>query len=430
MQINSFKLKLTGSFTYDPEHVKNRFSSSSFDYAGFFTNNSKYLSQKYYSNWLNSFYYNDVKLRENRLGVLNSNHLKLHEESELYDQIHAIDCFDGESERSIEFTVESVETFLLREHTGIFIIGIDLLNVHWNWEDISLFTSHIRRTNTFNPEGKLPIIVEIIEQHISGEFHPDKTKWRNFHPQLKSVILVDLKESIPKNQLDRLLYDLGTFSNPLEKHQLLEPEENYYLDEIEANSISVFNNWKALCLEDSLVRVSIDLEDKDKFKLWEREYVYIYIYVLFARHYLYRCNATLIEVSSNEKLLKETRNNFFQFMNEFEFTRISYKFLPNTLFLQFKKSLQIDDEIRIVEKEIARINTLFKEQSDDRLGKVILILTTLTLLSVAYDASHLFIEILSPESNQQRALILSISLILIVGFGAYLLWMFKDRFRK
>ena len=221
--------------------------------------------------------------------------------------------------------------------------------------------------------------------------------------------------------MDSLLYALGTFTLPDAKNGIYTPDPNYYQETLNKNTIRIFKNWRALCLYDSLTRVSIELDIHDKYRLWENEYILIYIYVLQAQYYMYRVGSELARHQTSLKESKVLRNNFIAFMNTFEHQKISYKYLPNLLFDRFKSALDIQEEVDLVENKINRINKELQEKSDKRIDRILLFLTLITIVSVAHDTGQLFSTFINPDNKGVAQISASVIALIICIATLFLL---------
>lgn len=354
--------------------------TTAFKALGIYTDNKKYFDQKYYSNWVHSFFYDRKDnlrphLSLNETMVKEFNH-SLSASEEVFE-----DCY-----------VKGIDIFFFESDLAIFSIKIDLQHPKVQLQNVVDFASLFRRS-TINEEMKdIPISVALIEKYITSKFHTNPQLWRDFNPQLKSAAFMDVSENPGSKDINELLYQLGTFSTFSSEDGMYIPEEDYTDKLLDKGLLSIFKNWRVLCLYDSLSRVAINLNEKDKYKLWENEYILIYIYTLYTRYFLHYSNNQLTRVIDNKKLVGNSRSAFFDFKNEFNHEKISYKFLPNEIYSTIKDCLGVEEEIKSIEEKLSRINVLNQEQYQKRVNRILFILTLLTLISVGYDAGQLATE--------------------------------------
>jgi len=380
VKINSASFSFIGLFPYEKPALGQVLNQQVYEPFDFYSNNKGYFDQKYYSNWIHSLFSNSEK---NKV----PHHLKLKKDSALFEkQLNLV--VDGD-EGVINFSIREVNVFFFADNLGIFVIKIDLPKPHHNWKDIVRFGSTFRQSTINEKYEKAHLSVLLIEEFIASKFHSDARSWRQYNPLLKSAIFVDIGEQLAEESLNKLLYLLGTYSMPFDDNDIYEPDEDYYKGIVYENGISIFKNWKALCLYDSVCRIAVNLNSVDRHKLWEDEYILIYIYTLYARYFLHYLNNQLISLFNDGKLLTEQRDRFYKFKNEFNHTKISYKFLPNVIYEKFKKTLDLEEEVLLIEEKLTRLSLLKQEKYQRRMNRILFMLTLLTLISVAYDGGQM-----------------------------------------
>jgi hypothetical protein len=397
-KINSVSFSFIGLFPYEKTFSQIATSQKEFSPSDFYDMNKKYVDQKYYANWIHSFFKKSTGNNEHR-------HFKLKKSSPLFEKELQLEVDD--KKKSIGLNVREVNVFFFEANLGMFVIKIDLLESHFNWQDIVAFGSTFRQSTINKKYQETSLSVDLIEEYITPKFHSDAQAWRKYNPLLKSAVFIDIDKQPDKESMDKLLYQIGTYSMSFGNNDIFEPDTKYLQNLINENGISIFKNWKALCLYDSICRIAVNLNKKDKYKLWENEYILIYIYVLYARYFLHYTNNQLTILFENSKLVERERDNFFKFKNEFNHTKISYKFLPNVIYKKLKKTLDIDEEVNLIEEKLTRVNILNQEKYQSRINRILFLLTLLTLISVAYDGGQLL-----GSWKWSQSLIIS----LIIGF--------------
>lgn len=380
-KINSASFSFIGLFPYELQSLNMPATQKEYEPLDFYENNKAYFDQKYYSNWIHSFFLNASRNKEI------PGHFKLKKISSLFEKKLRLDI--GEEKGIVNFNIREVNVFFFEGQLGIFVIKIDLFDAHFNWRDIVSFGSTFRKSTINRKYQKTSLSVGLIEEYITSKFHSDSKCWRQYNPQLKSSIFLDIDRHPGSEAMDKLLYHVGTYSMPFEVNDNYEPDEDYFQKLINENGINLFKNWKVLCLYDSICRIAVNLNRMDKYKLWENEYILIYIYVLYTRYFLHYTNNQLTLLFENSKLVEEQRNSFFKFKNEFNHTKISYKFLPNVIYEKLKKTLDIDEEVSLIEEKLTRVNILNQEKYQSRVNRILFMLTLLTLISVAYDGGEM-----------------------------------------
>ena len=79
---------------------------------------------------------------------------------------------------------------------------------------------------------------------------------------------------------------------------------------------------------------------------------------------MFRYNSELQEDSESDEI--ELRDKFENFLNTYNFSHISYNFLPNLIFKSHKESLDIENELKIFQNRIMRISESIKEEQQKR----------------------------------------------------------------
>ncbi|MEM9545023.1 MAG: hypothetical protein AAGA77_03575 [Bacteroidota bacterium] len=380
VRINTVAFSFIGLFPYEEEKVRGHRISPDYEPLNIYAENKNYFDQKYYSNWIQSFFRD--ALRQNKTPT----NLKLKASSALFQKELKIEV---EGQNDITFKIREIDLFFFEASLGIFVIKVDLPKVHSNWKDLVRFGAYFRKSTINEKYQNHNLSIEIIEEYISSRFHSERTAWRQYNPLLKSAIFIDVAEDIDNALMSHLLYHVGTFSLPFDEGNIFSPDPQYQQKIVDENAISPFLNWKALCLYDSVSRIAVNLNDKDAHKLWENEYILIYVYVLYTRYFLHYTNNQLTQIFQNSKLVEDQRNKFYNFKNQFNHAKISYKFLPNIIYEKLRSSLDIKVELDIIEEKLTRVNVLRQEKYQSRVNSILFLLTVLTLISVAYDGGEM-----------------------------------------
>ena len=187
--------------------------------------------------------------------------------------------------------------------------------------------------------------------------------------KFKLFTVLDLEESIDAITRDELLYDIGCGAKigSAGGTEYFSPSQDYYLSLLK-NKISVFNNYAVLPLFDSVTAIGHKIIDGNFDspirKTWSQSYFRIILYNLFIKYNLFRYNSELQEDSTTDEV--ELRDKFESFLNAYNFSHISYNFLPNLIFQNHKESLDIENELQLFQKRIIRISESIKEEQQKR----------------------------------------------------------------
>jgi hypothetical protein len=180
---------------------------------------------------------------------------------------------------------------------------------------------------------------------------------------------------------DYLVYEIGTASSigTMEKQGYNAPSLNYY-EELMQNSIKVFNNYTGLALLDTFTVIGSGVfKYKENnffyYNTYNRVYFAIYVYNLFLRYNLFRFNAIF-----SENPVK-ARSDFEAFVNNYNFSHISFNFLPNIFYKKIHDALGIDIEIEQFEKRLGKLAASIQEVQEKRQAALLGLVSLLTGLS-------------------------------------------------
>jgi len=397
----------SGYFTYDLDLTNQKKFESHFEYSNFFESNKNYLSQKYYNNWLATLYPDPTALQNRGLAGFKSNHLVYRDNSNEKFTVKT-------TAKEISFTIGKIEIFLFREGLAIFSINVILPGEFQNFNDISSLTAALRNTVANDKAPVKNVLAEVIEEKITPFFSNDPTSWRQYNPHLKLFLNIDVKEDFPdKDEWNNLLTELAMNVPPgtISSKGLYAPSEKYSKQLFENNVIDVFNNWKAICLLDSLVRISINLKEADRYNLWETDYYNIYVFTSFIRFYLYLTNKRLSQFSHNIRESAKLRNEFVSFMNDFDLSQISYKFLPNIIYKKLLYSMEIKDELQRMEQKLRSIDTAVRESQSRKTESFLKVIAFFPMLTIILSTVNLIKMQIGPEKDIVIGTVRMISII-------------------
>jgi len=216
-----------------------------------------------------------------------------------------------------------------------------------------------------------------------------------------------------KYSRDKLVFEIGTGSRigDLGSNGYNAPSKEYF-DELMGNSIKVFNNYTGLALLDSFTVIGNGVfQSKDKhfhqFNTYNRVYYAIYILNLYIRYNIFRFNAVF-----NDNPVK-TREEFEIFINDYNYSYISFNFLPNIFHQKIHTALKIDDEIIHFEKRLDSLATKIQEDQEKRQATLLGLVSVMTGLSSFSDIIDL-LEKFRSQINWSNGLFYT-SLVLISG---------------
>lgn len=397
-EINSFYVIISGLFRYDIRKTDKDVLAEKYTswkkriFNGNYESTFEYLNHSYYDSYLNNIL-PEVRYAESGPGQLNPtilNHLTLLECLNNQDFLKGIGVVI-DKEKIIPFVVEYVDLFLFPHDIGLFSLKVSLNESSpLNLGTVSDFLNKIRNLDAqiqYSGSETNISVKDFIKKNFLNGLNLGKDL-SAYNPQLKSYIQIDLKEEIPEEEMDHLLYDMGNVApvGSSKGEGIFAPSESYFKIQVASNKISVFRNWSALALYDTFTRISMNFPDR--FKSWEYDYFNLYIHCLYIKFFMYLTNSELSDVTVVSKRTEKIRDMFIEFINDYHHSHISYKFLPDLLQDKLMFSLEIQSEIERMETKIMRINEHFQERREKSFNIALIIITLLSVFSVLYDFSE------------------------------------------
>ncbi len=248
--------------------------------------------------------------------------------------------------------------------------------------------------------------------------------------KIYSVINITDTDYRDKYDRDKLVFEIGTGSRigDLGRNGYNAPSEKYY-DELMGNSIKVFNNYTGLALLDSFTVIGNGVfQSKDKhfhqFNTYNRIYFAIYILNLYIKYNIFRFNAVF-----NDNPVK-TREEFEIFINDYNYSHISFNFLPNIFHQKIRAALNIDDEINHFEKRLGSLATKIQEDQEKRQATLLGLVSLLTGLSSFSDIIDLLEKLRSQIGWSSGLFYASLVFVLTVLSFPVLIYLFPESVKK
>jgi len=309
-------------------------------------------------------------------------------------RLETFDLILQKQEKKIKVQCTCQELFLFANETGILSLTIspesldfesisDIIFCLRSFDSKVLYENQESELHAFISEILLDNIVKLRGNHVqSDEYSGSK---------FKIYTIINTKESDDGTLYgrDELVYEIGTGSRigEMQGNGFNAPTQAYY-DEIMKNSIKVFRNYTGLALLDSFTVIGQDVYQKReinsyKFNTYNRVYFAIYIYNLYLRYNIFRFNS-IFHLNP-----VKTRDDFQQFLNQYNYSHISFNFLPNIFYKKIHQALDIDDEVAQFEKRLVGLATRLQEQQEKRQATLLGIISGVTALSSAGDIWNL-----------------------------------------
>ena len=334
-------------------------------------------------------------------------------------------------DKSIGFSSPRQELFLFPDEVGIFSIQLvpDDFSLSGASDLINLarqFNSKISEENNDKLEfhhwisrevlGGIAITGPTVE---ADDFSGSKLK-------IFAVYDIEKQDHIESaSDLRHLLYEMGTVSRigSVKSNAHYAPSTDYYSRIESENFFSAFKNYEMLALLDSFSVLGYgnyrDLEDKDfyTFNTWFKTYFSLYIFTLYIRYSLYRHN-----VHFREDPLKQ-RDEFKDFLVQYNLRHISFNFLPNLIFEHLRKALLIDEEIELFEKRLESLAQKIQEQQEKKQAALLGLISALSSLQ-AIDPVMAGYKQVKTNLGLPEGLFWTLLAIIILGLGWTAFWFF------
>jgi hypothetical protein len=303
-------------------------------------------------------------------------------------RLDTFDLFLPKKQMMVQCTRQ--ELFLFENWTGILSLTIDpgsldFVSISNAIDSLRSFDSKVLYQNQdlelhdFISQKILNNIIKLRGEHVQAdEYSGSKFK-------MYTIINTQEPDDGSCYGRDELVYEIGTGSRigEMQNNGFNAPTQAYY-DEIMKKSIKVFRNYTGLALLDSFTVIGQDVYQPRevhafKFNTYNRVYFAIYIYNLYLRYNIFRFNS-IFHLDP-----VKIRDDFQQFLNQYNYSYISFNFLPNIFYKKIHQALDIDDEVAQFEKRLVGLATRLQEQQEKRQATLLGLISAVTALSSAGD---------------------------------------------
>lgn len=186
------------------------------------------------------------------------------------------------------------------------------------------------------------------------------------------------------DNIDRLLFEIGTTApiGSYDGKSVDSPSEAFFKDMMSKDTLSVYNNWKALFLFDTTTIICGDCPEW-LLKNWTEDYFgMIYICQLYRRNYLFRLNRRFRFERENVEYLE---NESVDFERRCCFHNISYNFLPEMFNRRVESSLKTEEEKESLYHMISQEQANREKKAESRMNNLLFFMTCLTMASAIWD---------------------------------------------
>ena len=412
--IDHVLIKIVGVFTYDVKNDIHRFIQN-----GYHAQSMIHLPDGLDSQAISKFkkdteqFYKNVYYREYRGFLLTGEDIEDHKGKRRVNVKTFRKKGDGEwlnmsaihKNKTTSIQVSEQEVFFFPGGIGMFALSLKLSStLAQNLSD----TIYITRDFNSNVDikGNNVIWNEWISKEVLCDIplvgknvHADEFSGSKF----KTYCIIDTQESQLGSmyQRDNFLYEIGTCSklNSLQDQDYDAPSRAY-LDEIMKFKFSIFHNYSGLTILDSMTVIGEgnfktigddpnDLNAIYSYHNWNKTYFSIYIFNLFIKYNIFKFNA--------EFLIDPVgyRDQFQLFINNYNYHQISFNFLPNILYRNVRKGLEIDQEIEFFESRLTQLANQIQEEQERRQAMLLGFISFVT----AFDAIDFITQTLNYLQN-------------------------------
>ncbi len=287
--------------------------------------------------------------------------------------------------------VQQVEIFLFPNGLHFFSIELNPNELALSQLSDLMFCSRSFDTEMKNQGTKITWVEWIEKNYLDNiqissktdkRIHVDEFSGSKF--KLFSVIdIPENEQNIDIITRENLLYDLGSVAQigTAGGQSYFSPSAGYF-STLMKDKIAVFNNYTILPLFDTFTVLGNNLitsanENSIPFlrATWTQTYFRIYLFNIFMKYNLFRYNLEMGDDSV------KVRDEFESFLNTYNIGHLSYNFLPNLIFQQHRKSLQIDEELEKFQERINRISQAIQEDQQKRSNLLLGIVGAMTSIS-------------------------------------------------
>ena len=337
-------------------------------------------------------------------------------------------------EKSVAVDIDSVDFYLSPFKTVIFAIAVKMENIEYNDMSRALLTMRDLCHYSEDKAGEFvnKVIRPIYDIYaLVQDGKVESVEW-NFNTlvdngnKLKLFQINEIVEtaSLSSSRFDRMLYDMGCLM-PLSEREA-DDDDLYYNKVMEAGRVAVFPDWRALALFDSFTIVSSPLPDFRR-GIWTNDYYgMIFIYALF-------CHAFLLQYDSNFRTpdcdIKQLEADILLFERRYSYQRFSYNFLPLEISQALERALELKDCMDNLHNMVTQASAVYEKESDDKMNKVLTLLTVITICSTIWDLFSLIDAAYSFE-NTGMGYRVGIYILILVMLTLYLVFMQNNRRRR
>lgn len=332
--------------------------------------------------------------------------------------------------KSYDLRVERLGIYLCPFNIALYSIMVTMETEESN--DITFVMSKLRDIMSFQTNEPIKPFVTLAVDPIKefcAELSTNNSEFEHmliYGNKLKLFQIIEFEETETNNRNmdDVLLYEFGTLSL-VANHDMTAPDApsaDYFEQIIQNNTVSIYNNWKALSLFDTFTMMGWNISQSSRNNWIDNYSGMIYLYGLFVKVYLFELNNNYNSEKSgrDRSMISET---YDEFETKYYFIDISYNILPRMVNTHIFKALEIAPEKCRLYERIERQNMLHEKKADSKMNRLLFAMTNLTLMSAIWDGACLLNEVYPYSEHFSssvigfRTIILIFALLIAIGFS-------------
>jgi hypothetical protein len=309
---------------------------------------------------------------------------------------NAVQSFSKKCNNRIQFlkrgneivgTVNEMELHLFDNQIGVFAISVDPHELEFSYVSdllffLKSFGARIENESIELHEWISKYALDGVSLRSNPSNFVDSDEYSGSKFKIYSAFSVDETSAGKDYNRDHLLYEIGTGSmlGCVASGNYFTPSAEYF-KEIMKHRVSAFNSSTALALLDSYTVIGQNLFYANgainpfNFGSYNRIYFSIYLFNLHLKYNVFRFNAKFKEDPVRFK------GRFEDFMNEYNFSHISFDFLPNLIYSKMRAALGVELEIKNFEKRLKSLASNIQEEQEKRQAALLGIISIISSIS-------------------------------------------------
>jgi hypothetical protein len=340
--------------------------------------------------------------------------------------------FNGELFREMNPKLTKSELHLFENGIGIFSLSIDASHEKPDFPYYSDLLFMLKSFSSNEEKSGLQFhswisknILGGVSLRTEGESKVDSDEYSGSKFKLYSVFSINEQNLSSNYNRDHLLYEIGTGSmlGCVKSNSYLTPSIEYY-SELTEFRVSAFQSWTGLALLDSYTAIGSNLitnpdgsVNGDAFVTQDRIYFSIYLFNLYIKYNVFRFNSKFKEDAVKYK------SRFEDFINDYNYSHISFDFLPNLIYSKMRAALGIESEIKQFEKRLNSLAANIQEEQEKRqaaLLGIISVISSISAIEPILDTAEQVRDHTGLESNLFYALLSIVFVSIAISLLSYL----------